>query len=80
MERLENLEKLLLRPREVCHVTGFGKSKVYELIAGGDMPSVRIGKSVRVPADRLRQWIAELQPSKSKTVAEPRINRRSNGK
>ena len=62
------MEKLLLRPAEVGEATGLGKSKTYELIAAGVIPSVRIGKSVRVPAARLRQWIEELQ---SKPEARP---------
>jgi excisionase family DNA binding protein len=63
------MEKLLLRPAEVGELTGMGKSKTYELIAAGVIPSVRIGKSVRVPADRLRRWIDELQGTDgSKTV------------
>jgi excisionase family DNA binding protein len=55
------MEKLLLKPAEVSELTGMGKSKTYELIAAGVIPSVRIGKCVRVPADRLRRWIEELQ-------------------
>ena len=31
---------------------------MYELIAAGDIPSLRIGSSVRVPLDALRAWIA----------------------
>jgi prophage regulatory protein len=55
------MDKLLLRASEVCEMTGLGKSKTYELIAAGVIPSVRIGKSVRVPADQLRHWIETLQ-------------------
>jgi excisionase family DNA binding protein len=55
------MDKLLLKPSEVSELTGMGKSKTYELIAAGVIPSVRIGKSVRVPAERLRRWIDELQ-------------------
>ena len=55
------MDKLLLRPAEVSELTGLGKSKTYELIAAGVIPSVRIGKCVRVPAERLRRWIEELQ-------------------
>jgi excisionase family DNA binding protein len=54
------MEKLLLKPAEVSEMTGMGKSKTYELIATGVIPSVRIGKSVRVPADRLRRWVEAL--------------------
>lgn len=59
--KTDPMEKLLLRPTEVSELVGIGKSKVYELLASGVIPSVRIGKSVRVPANRLRQWIEELQ-------------------
>lgn len=51
-------EKMLLRPIEVADALGVGRSKAYELIASGVIPSVRIGASVRVPLDSLRAWIA----------------------
>ncbi len=52
------MDKLLLRPTEAAELIGVGRSKVYELIASGDIPSVRIGSSVRVPFELLREWIA----------------------
>jgi excisionase family DNA binding protein len=59
------MEKLLLRVSEVAEVIGLGKSATYQLIAAGSIPCVRLGKgrSVRVSADRLRQWVEELQAS-----------------
>ena len=63
------MEKLLLRPSEVSELAGLGKSKTYALIAVGEIPSVRIGRCVRVPADRLREWIEQLkggEPSKDR--------------
>jgi excisionase family DNA binding protein len=59
------MDKLLLRPSEVSEVTGLGKSKTYALIAAGIIPSVKIGKSVRVPADALREWIERLPGNRS---------------
>jgi excisionase family DNA binding protein len=60
------MEKLLLRPVEAAEAIGIGRSKVYELIARGDLPSVRIGASVRVPVDALRAWIArQLEAGRS---------------
>ena len=52
------MNKLLLRPAEAAEVTGIGRSKIYALIASGDLPSIRIGGSVRVPVDDLKDWIA----------------------
>jgi excisionase family DNA binding protein len=52
------MEKLLLRPIEAAEAVGIGRSKVYELLASGELPSIRIGTSIRVPVDALRAWIA----------------------
>ena len=54
----EKLGRLLLRPAEVGEALGLGRSKAYELIASGTIPSIRIGKSIRVSADSLRRWVA----------------------
>ena len=51
------MERLLLRPHEAAEVLGLGRSKVYELIASGAIPSITIGKSRRVPLDALRAWV-----------------------
>jgi excisionase family DNA binding protein len=51
------MDKLLLRPAEAAEAIGIGRSKIYELLARGELPSVRIGSSIRVPVDRLREWI-----------------------
>jgi len=53
------MERLLLRPVEAAEAIGVTRSKIYELRASGDLPSVRIGASMRVPVDALRAWIAE---------------------
>ena len=51
------MDKLLLRPIEAAEAIGIGRSKAYELLASGELPSIRIGSSVRVPVDALRAWI-----------------------
>jgi excisionase family DNA binding protein len=52
------MDELLLRPTEAARLLGIGRSKVYELLAKGELPSIRIGGSVRVPVDALRAWVA----------------------
>jgi len=51
------MDRLLLRPMEAAEAIGVGRSKVYELLASGELPSIRIGGSVRVPVDALQRWI-----------------------
>jgi excisionase family DNA binding protein len=55
------VEKLLLRPAEVAEMCALGKSKCYELIKTGEIPSLRIGRAVRVPADALRLWVQGIK-------------------
>ncbi len=56
-ERSQMDAKLLFRPAEVAEAIGIGRSKVYALLASGELPSIRIGGSVRVPVNALRAWI-----------------------
>ena len=35
------MDRLLLRPAEAAEAIGIGRSKVYELLASGDLPSIR---------------------------------------
>ena len=50
------MEQLLLRPEEAAKVLGVGRSRIYRLLADGVIPGIRVGRSVRVPADALRAW------------------------
>ena len=50
-------ERLLLRPAEAADAIGVSRTKAYELIAKGEIPSVRLGGVVRVPVAALKQWI-----------------------
>jgi excisionase family DNA binding protein len=52
------MDKLLLRPAEVADLLGLGRTRVYALIGAKDIPSIKIGASVRVPLESLRDWIA----------------------
>jgi excisionase family DNA binding protein len=51
-------ERLLLDSREVGRLLGCGRSLVFQLIAQGELPTVRIGRLVRVPRQALEAWIA----------------------
>ena len=47
----------MLRPSEAAEALGVSRSKAYELIASGEIPSVHVGGCLRVPLDALRAWI-----------------------
>lgn len=51
------MEKLLLTVAEAREVLNIGRSKMYELLNTGVIPSVRLGRSLRVPIVALQQWL-----------------------
>lgn len=53
------VQPLLLRPPDIAIVLGISESKVYEMLRAGELPSVRIGRSVRVPAAALAEWVRQ---------------------
>jgi excisionase family DNA binding protein len=53
------MEPLLLRAGEVAKLLGLGRSTVFAMLAAGELPVVRIGRSVRVPRAALERWVDE---------------------
>jgi excisionase family DNA binding protein len=66
------MDKLLLTTLEAATALGISRSKLYELLASGQLPSVRIGTCRRVPADAVHSFVAELQgrPQIAVTIAQ----------
>jgi excisionase family DNA binding protein len=44
---------------EAAQLIGVSRTTVYQLIAQKRLPVIRIGKSMRVPADALREWVRQ---------------------
>lgn len=49
----------LLTIEEVAEILRVSKSKVYELSHHNDFPAIRSGRRIRIPRDRLFEWIRE---------------------
>ena len=50
---------------EVAKILGIGRSKAYELVASGEIPSIRFGERLlRVPLDGLNEWLKEQEVKK----------------
>ena len=59
------MEKILLKPFEVGQVLGIGRSLVYELIARKEIPSIRLGRCIRVPSESLQRWLKDQESQSS---------------
>ncbi len=57
--------KLALKPAEVAEMLSISRNRVYELVQTKQIPSIRFGKSIRIPRKALEQWIYEQQSAKS---------------
>jgi excisionase family DNA binding protein len=63
------IDRWVLKPQEAAVLLGIGRSTLYALLAAGVIPSIRIGRAVRVPVDQLKDWLrrqAEMCTPKEK--------------
>ncbi len=56
---LESPDRILLKADEVARRLSLGRATVYLLMSVGELPTVRIGRAVRVPADGLQRWVEQ---------------------
>lgn len=62
------VSKELLTPQEAAEAMSVSRSRIYELVAAGALRSVTIGRSRRVPAKAITDFIAELE---ARAMQEP---------
>jgi excisionase family DNA binding protein len=48
---------LTVRVREACRLTGIGRSKLYELIAAGDIQTIKVGSITLIPTESLHSFL-----------------------
>ena len=48
---------LTVRIRDACRMTGIGRSKIYELIAQGEIETIKIGAITLVPVAGLEDFL-----------------------
>ncbi len=58
-----------MRVSEAAKFLSFSRSTTYELIEQGVIPSLRLGKSIRVPVDALQEKLLELRRGAVTTAA-----------
>jgi excisionase family DNA binding protein len=48
---------LAVRVREACRLTGIGRSKLYELIAAGEIEIIKVGTITLIPVSSLERFL-----------------------
>ena len=63
------MERLLLRPEQAAEALSLGRTTIYELLRTGELESVLVGRSRRVPVAALNDFVelrrAEAEPALS---------------
>ena len=49
----------MLKPSDLAPRLGVTTGRVYQLIAEGLIPSVRIGRAIRIPREAWNEWLRE---------------------
>jgi excisionase family DNA binding protein len=50
-------EQILLTPEQAAEALAVGRDRIFRLLASGDIPSIQIGRSRRITADGLRDYV-----------------------
>ena len=45
--------------RQVQEILGIGSTKAYQLVASGAVPSVKIGRAIRINRQDLERWLED---------------------
>jgi excisionase family DNA binding protein len=71
MNTRETVKRLLLRPPEAAEVLGISRALAYRWAQDGTLPTIRVGRAVRIPHDALVEWIDSRtkRPVKSESIA-----------
>ncbi len=56
---------LLYRPEEAARALGTSRSRLFELLASGDVQSVQLGRSRRIPRAALEEYVDRLRRATS---------------
>jgi excisionase family DNA binding protein len=69
----------LLRPADLAKLLGVSRSRVYQLLASGVVPAVRVGGAIRIPRAAWEEWLrgrtaealASLRETSASTAGNP---------
>lgn len=55
------MEKLLVTTREAFEAIGVGRSKGFQILAAGELETVKIGSAMRVTTSSIRAYVDKLR-------------------
>jgi len=68
-QEVELMTKLLYDVQEAVAITSIGRSRIYELMASGELESVKCGKRRLIPAEALELFVQGLRTARPNPAA-----------
>lgn len=65
------MEKLTYTVEEAADLLGVGRTRMYELARKGEVPSIRLGRRILVPAHLLREFVGAPPETGKSSEPEP---------
>jgi excisionase family DNA binding protein len=60
---------MLLKIEEVVRILSLGRSQVYKLITSGELRSIKIGRSRRIPREALADFVASAEAASAPALS-----------
>jgi excisionase family DNA binding protein len=74
---VQQIEQVLYRMSEAAKVLGISRTRIYELVASGDLPHVRLGgTSIRIPRAAIDRLIEDAMKAAPESVGAETAGRR----
>jgi excisionase family DNA binding protein len=55
--QIGQLSPLAVRVKQACELIGIGRSKLYELIAAGEIETIKVGSATLIPINSLARFV-----------------------
>ena len=62
-------DRLLYRPEDAAGILDLGRSRIFELMATGELESVKIGRSRRIPHGALAAFVERLRSEQARDLS-----------
>jgi len=59
------LSPLTVRVKQACELIGIGRSKLYELIAAGEIETIKVGSATLIPVTSLASFVESRRNASS---------------
>ena len=66
---MHTLEPIAVPPAEAARLSGIGRTRVFALIASGELPSFKVGRSRLIRLEDLRRYVDALAARTAEVAA-----------